>query len=63
MNILDFLITYHFQEKIRLGTKDDGGYVIAELKDAYDCYISAGVSNEESFSRDFNKKYGMTKEN
>jgi hypothetical protein len=29
----------------------------------YDCYISAGVSNEESFSRDFIKKFGMNKFN
>jgi len=63
MNILDSLITYHFQDKIRYGSKDDGGYVIADLKDKYDCYISAGISNEESFSRDFIKKHGMTAEN
>jgi hypothetical protein len=30
---------------------------------SYDCYISAGVSNEESFSRDFINKYNMTSQN
>ena len=57
---LQYLITYESPvEKIRLGNKNDGGYVIANLSLAeeqqpvYDAYISAGVSNEESFTRDF----------
>ena len=29
----------------------------------YDCYISAGISNEESFSRDFLNKYNIHKDN
>ena len=29
----------------------------------YDCYISAGISNEESFSRDFLNKYNINKIN
>jgi len=29
----------------------------------YDCYISAGISNEESFSRDFIDKYNMNEYN
>ena len=41
------------EQKIRLGVSGDGGYVIADLGAIYDCYISAGVSTEESFSRDF----------
>jgi hypothetical protein len=48
------LETYHFENKIRLGVKKDGGYVICVLEeDDYDCYISCGVSNEASFDRDF----------
>jgi hypothetical protein len=62
-NILDYLQVYYFSEKFRLGNKSDGGYVIANLKDGYDCYISAGISNEESFSRDFIKYYNMNKNN
>ena len=59
----ELFIVYNFDKKVRLGTKGDGGYVIGDLEGGYDCYISAGVATEESFSRDFIKKYGMTKEN
>lgn len=53
-DVLNLLKTYAFSDKFRLGSNQDGGYVIANLKDIkYDCYISAGISNEESFSRDF----------
>ena len=41
-----------YDNKIRLGCNHDGGYVIAVLDNQYDCYISAGVGSEESFSRD-----------
>jgi hypothetical protein len=54
---------YNTKKKIRLGSIDDGGYIIGLLKDNnYDCYISAGVSNEESFSRDFINYFNMNKE-
>ena len=57
---MEFLKVYDFKKKIRLGAKNDGGYVIADLEDVkYDCYISAGISDEESFSRDFIAKYNM----
>jgi len=56
------LTTYAYSDKLRLGNKGetviwgqtvgDGGYVIANIK-GYDCYISAGVNDEESFTRDF----------
>ena len=68
MSCLDLLRVYHFDtsKKIRLGVNNDGGYVIADIAGgaegaegggAYDCYISAGVSNEESFTRDFLQRY------
>lgn len=62
---LEVLTVYHFDTdfKMRLGSKFDGGYVIALLPGDYDCYISAGVFNEESFSRDFINKYNMDKYN
>ena len=63
MNNLELLKVYHFDNKIRLGENGDGGYVFGELGCVYDCYISAGVSNEESFSRDFINKYNMDKNN
>lgn len=63
MNNLDLLQVYAFDNKKRLGVNGDGGYVIAELDGGYDCYISAGISDEESFSHDFINKYGMNKFN
>jgi hypothetical protein len=63
MNIVDFLKVYQFDNKKRLGVNGDGGYVVAELNEKYDCYISAGVSNEESFSRDFINSNNMQKYN
>jgi hypothetical protein len=56
------LETYHYDKKIRLGANQDGGYVIGDIGN-YDCYISCGISDEESFSRDFIEKYKMTKKN
>ena len=63
MNNLELLQVYDIDKKVRCGTTSDGGYVFAELEGGYDCYISAGISNEESFSRDFINKYNMTKDN
>lgn len=57
------LTVYDYDNKIRLGDNGDGGYVITDIGNKYDCYISCGVSNEESFSRDFIKKYNMNKSN
>jgi hypothetical protein len=63
MNHLELLEVKHFDKKVRCGENSDGGYVLAELEGDYDCYISAGISTEESFSRDFIRKYNMKKEN
>ena len=63
MNNLELLEVYNFDKKIRCGSNSDGGYVLAELDGEYDCYISAGISNEESFSRDFINKYNMNEYN
>jgi hypothetical protein len=63
MNNLELLEVYNFDKKIRCGSNSDGGYVLAELNTEYDCYISAGISNEESFSRDFINKYNMNEYN
>ena len=59
----EVLRVYHFDNKIRLGNNYDGGYVLCDIDELYDCYISAGVSDEESFSRDFIIKYNMNKSN
>ena len=63
MNNLELLQVYNFDKKIRFGENADGGYVLGELDEVYDCYISAGISNEESFSRDFINKYNMSEYN
>ena len=63
MNNLELLQVYNFNKKIRCGSNSDGGYVLAELDGEYDCYISAGISDEESFSRDFINKYNMNEYN
>jgi len=57
------LQVYYCDKKCRLGSKNDGGYVIGLCEGNYDCYISADVSNEESFSRDFILKYDTNKLN
>jgi hypothetical protein len=51
----------NFDKKHRYGVQSDGGYVIADLDTGYDCYISAGVGIEESFSRDFLDKHKLQK--
>ena len=56
---LEYLKVYQFDSKIRLGINSDGGYVIADLSGGYDCYVSAGVGREESFTREFLKKYSV----
>lgn len=54
---LEFLRVYEWKNKIRLGINMDGGYVIADLSGHYDCYVSAGVGREESFTKDFLARY------
>jgi hypothetical protein len=63
MNNLELLQVYSFDKKVRYGSNNDGGYVIAELDGGYDCYISAGISDEESFSRDFINEFNMNEFN
>jgi hypothetical protein len=54
----DFLKVIEYSHKIRLGNKGDGGYVVANIPD-YDCYISAGVGWDESFSNDIIKHFNI----
>ena len=63
MDLLSDLKIYTFLEKKHLGVENDGGYVIGILDGNYDFYISAGVGNEESFTRDFINMYEMNKTN
>ena len=61
--MLKLLEVYNYDKKARLGVDCDGGYVFGMLDGTYDCYISCGVSREESFSRDFIAKYSMKSTN
>ena len=61
MNNLELFEIYNFSNKKRYGEKYDGGYVIAELNINYDCYISCGIADEESFTRDFLNKHNYLK--
>jgi hypothetical protein len=63
MNDLHLLEVREFDNKMRIGSIRDGGYVIGVLNGEYDCYISAGVSTEESFSRDFIDIHSMNESN
>ena len=56
---MDYLKIYSLADKKRLGIIQDGGYIIGIVDGTYDFYISAGVSTEESFSRDFINLYGI----
>ena len=76
VNCIDLLRVYSFDtsKKFRLGVPNDGGYVIADMgaggaggvggvggaDGLYDCYISAGVNDEESFTRDFLARYSSS---
>lgn len=53
MNNLELLQVYNFNKKIRYGSNSYGGYILGELDGEYDCYISAGISKEESFHEIF----------
>ena len=57
----ELLKVYHYDKKCHLGCHEDGGYAIGELDGDYDCYITAGICNEESFTRVFINKYHIKK--
>ena len=57
--VLEYLNCFNFDNKVRCGIPVDGGYVIGDINETYDCYISAGINNEDSFTTDFISKYNM----
>ena len=57
---MENLIVYQAEnQKIRLGSKNDGGYVIVDLPDNYDFFISGGIGNDSNFEKDFVQKYNI----
>ena len=63
MNNLELLEVYEYKNKKRYGDKKDGGYVIGILENQYDCYISCGIGNNESFTRDFLNEHNYLSKN
>ena len=55
----DLFKVYNFDNKKRLGSNVDNGYVVGLLDIEYDCYISAGISNDDSFTIGFLDKYNI----
>jgi len=54
---LDYLIVYKSDyPKIRIGSKNDGGYIIADNLD-YDCIISCGIADDITFEKNVLNKY------
>tara|TARA_A100001015_G_scaffold316561_1_gene431173 strand:+ start:321 stop:1049 length:729 start_codon:yes stop_codon:yes gene_type:complete len=56
--INDSLTMYHVENKIRLGSENDGGYVIMELDD-YDYLLSGGVGGDINYEKAFTNKYNV----
>jgi hypothetical protein len=55
----DIFKVYNYENKIRLGSNYDNGYVIGDLDKNYDCYISVGISQEDSFTVSFTDRYNL----
>ena len=54
---LNFLEIYNTEfNKIRMGSENDGGYILADGLE-YDAFISCGLANNIDFENDFMKKY------
>ena len=54
---MDFLILYKSPyNKVRIGKDNDGGYVICNLPDYYELFISGCINNDISFEIDFLQK-------
>jgi hypothetical protein len=55
---METLILYScpFSKK-RIGKPNDGGYVIANLPDSYDLFLSGGIADDNTFESDFLLEY------
>jgi hypothetical protein len=55
---LDHLLVYQSPyQKCRLGKDDDGGYIICDMGDVYDIFLSGGVETDISFEEGMLEKY------
>ena len=53
----DFLKLYDINNKLRIGSKNDGGYIIIENLSNYDVLLSCGIANDDTFEHYFVNKY------
>jgi hypothetical protein len=58
-NDIELFKVYRVDNKIRLGSNIDGGYVIGHLDILYDGYITAGIAGNDDFTVDFLNKYNV----
>jgi hypothetical protein len=57
MNNYKFLQIYEFDNKLRIGSKYDGGYIIIDNICEYDVLLSCGIANDDTFEHYFVNKY------
>jgi hypothetical protein len=54
---MENLIVYKFNNKKRIGKNNDGGYIVCDLSDSYDLFISCGINNDIIFEKDLLNRY------
>jgi len=57
MNNFDFLRVYEINNKVRIGSKYDGGYIIIDNLCNYDVLLSCGIANDDTFEHYFVNKH------
>lgn len=57
MNNYDFLRVYDINNKLRIGSNYDGGYIIIDNLCNYDVLLSCGISNDDTFEHYFVNKH------
>lgn len=57
MNNYDFLRVYDINNKLRIGSNYDGGYIIIDNLCNYDVLLSCGIANDDTFEHYFVNKH------
>lgn len=57
MENYDFLQVYDINNKLRIGSSYDGGYIIIDNLCDYDVLLSCGIANDDTFEHYFVNKY------
>lgn len=53
----DYLQVYNINNKLRIGSIYDGGYIIIDKLCDYDVLLSCGIANDDTFEHYFVNKY------